>query len=251
MTDKASAGLDPQIKKRSKILSPDRSRKRIGIIGGIGPSSTIDFYTRIMNKYQEKFNDLDYPEAVIYSLSHGPFKGYEDRNEMAGYRGYLLQAIQSLVRAEAEFIAFAAISPHRVVDELQREIDLPIISALDSVARHAKNIGVKKALLLGIQFTMQSDFFQKRFERENIELVTPGLKHQEVIQNIIHGELVKSLVKAESRNKILRMVHEYNVPSVILGCYRLPVLLRGEQDGIHFIDAIDLHTSDVLNFALQ
>lgn len=225
--------------------------KRIGIIGGVGPPSTIEFYSRIIKKYHERFNDLNYPEMVIYSLSQGCFKDFEDQREVGKYKEYIMQGINALVMANAEFIAFAAISPHKVADNIRNEINIPIISAVDSVVNHIKKIGVKKALLLGIKFTMQSDFFQKRFANDNIELITPRLEHQDVIQNIIHGELVKSIVKDESRNKIMSIVREYNVDTVILGCYRLPVLLKGKQNTINFIDSIDLHTSDVLNYAIQ
>jgi len=103
--------------------------KRIGILGGISHHTTIEYYTRIMNLYKSKFNDLNYPEIVIYSLSHSRFKEYEDYKQIDNYIDYINSGIEGLINSGAEFIALAANSPHRVLDSIYNKFDIPIVSA--------------------------------------------------------------------------------------------------------------------------
>jgi aspartate racemase len=225
--------------------------KRIGIVGGVGAASTIEYYSRIIRKYHERNNDWNYPEIIIYSLSHGKFKKSEDEKNIDQYVEYIMQSIEALITAKVDFIAFAANSPHMVLEQVQSQIKIPIISALESAVNKARELQFKKALLMGIKFTMQSNFSQKRFSKENIELITPNESEQDEIQRIIDEELVNSIIRPESREKLLSITANYKIDGVVLGCMRLPLILHDGLKSIRFIDTLDLHTTDILNYALS
>lgn len=155
--------------------------KKIGILGGISHHTTIEYYNRIMDLYKLKYNNLDYPEIIIYSLSHGLFKAYEDAQDIERYVDYISQGIECLIKSGAELIALAANSPHRVFHRLGKRFDVPMISAVESVLLESQRLEIKKGLLLGIKFTMQSTFYQDRFKQAGIELITPSNSEQNVI----------------------------------------------------------------------
>jgi aspartate racemase len=225
-------------------------RKPIGLLGGVGYATTIEYYGRIMRKYQAQVGDLDLPEMVVYSLSHGPFKRYEDARDTDAYVSYIMQGIRALVAAGADFVALAANSPHMVLDQLRGETPVPIISALDSAVHRAIELRMTRALLMGIRFTMQSTFFQDRFAKEHITLVAPSSEDQEVIQRIIDEELVRSVINPNSRNRLLEIVSRHQIDGVVLGCMRLPLILSDGMNGVRFVDTLDLHTTDILTYAL-
>ena len=221
--------------------------KRIGILGGISHYTTIEYYSRIMNLYKNLYNDINYPEIVIYSLSHGRFKEYEDTNRMDEYVDYISQGINGLIHSGAEIIALAANSPHRVMNELKKRFDVPIISAIDSAYHEAQRLEIQKGLLLGIKFTMQSTFYQERFKEGGIDLITPGNQEQDIINDIIFNKFNGQTIDQASIDTILNIISGYPVDGVILGCMRLPVFFNEQTaGGVNLVNTLDRHIEEIL-----
>ena len=224
--------------------------KRIGILGGISHYTTIEYYTRIMNLYKSIYKDIDYPEIVIYSLSHGRFKGYEDNRQIDEYVDYISQGIRGLIHSGAEIIALAANSPHRVLNELKNRFDIPIISAIDSAYNEAQRLRIQKGLLLGIKFTMQSAFYQQRFKEGGIELITPEVREQEIMNDIIFNKFNGQNIDRHSIDTILNIISGYPVDGVILGCMRLPVFFNEQTvKGLNLVNTLDIHIAAILEDA--
>jgi aspartate racemase len=224
--------------------------KRIGILGGISHYTTIEYYTRIMNLYKSIYKDIDYPEIVIYSLSHGRFKGYEDNRQIDEYVDYISQGISGLIHSGAEIIALAANSPHRVLNELKNRFDIPIISAIDSAYNEAQRLRIQKGLLLGIKFTMQSAFYQQRFKEGGIELITPEVREQEIMNDIIFNKFNGQNIDRHSIDTILNIISGYPVDGVILGCMRLPVFFNEQTvKGLNLVNTLDIHIAAILEDA--
>lgn len=224
--------------------------KRIGILGGVSHYTTLEYYRRIMELYKKKYNDINYPEIIIYSLSHGQFKKYEDNLQVEEYIDYLSQGIKGLINSGAEIIALAANSAHSVIYELTSRFDIPIISAIDSAFNEAQRLRIKKGLLLGIKFTMQSTFYQDRFKRGFIDLETPNGKEQDIINNIIFNKYNGQDIDPVSIDTILRIISNYPVDGVILGCMRLPIFFNNETVvGLNLVNTLDRHIEDILENA--
>lgn len=206
-----------------------------------------------MDLYRKTYNDLDYPEIIIYSLSHGRFKKYEDCQQIDDYFDYICQGINGLINSGAEIIALAANSPHRVINELKNRFDIPIISAIDSAFNEAQRLKIKTGLLLGIKFTMQSTFYQERFKQGLIELVTPNDQEQEIINNIIFNKLINGQhIDLISKTKILNIISKYSVEGVILGCMRLPIFFNNQTvEGHNLINTLDRHIEEILENAKE
>jgi aspartate racemase len=224
--------------------------KRIGLLGGISHYTTLEYYHRIMDVYKESHHDLDYPEIVIYSLSHGRFKKYEDNHQIKEYIDYISQGIFGLINSGAEIIALAANSPHRVLDELKQRFDVPIISAIDSAFNEAQRLNIQRGLLLGIKFTMQSTFYQERFKKGFIDLVTPENQEQEIINDIIFNKCNGQGTDQSSIAAILNIVDRYSVDGVVLGCMRLPIFFNHQTvSRLNLVNTLDRHIEDILAFA--
>jgi aspartate racemase len=227
--------------------------KRIGLLGGISHYTTIEYYSRILDLYRNQYNDIDYPEIVIYSLSHGRFKNYENFNQIDKYLEYISQGINALINSGVEMIALAANSPHLVVEELRNKFDIPIISAIDSAFNEAQKLNIKKALLIGIKFTMQSTFYHDRFKQGSIDLISPNKKEQDIIDNIIFNKLINGQnIDEISKSEILKIIARYPFDGIILGCMRLPVFFNNHTvEGFNLVNTLDKHIEDILEFAKQ
>ncbi len=226
-----------------------RKVNRIGILGGMSYESTIKYYDLILEKYYEKFHDYNYPEIIIFSLNFQKIIDLEHERDKSYYIEYLMEGINSLEKAGATFIAMAANSPHAVYEDLEKFSKIPILSIVKATAEKAKKENMKKLLLLGIKFTMQSTFYHNYCRKIGIEVITPSEEEQDVIDKIIFDELVIGFFKQESKKTLIQIIGNYqNVDGVILGCTELPLILTQNDTSIKLLDTIELHVEAILNY---
>jgi len=222
--------------------------KRIGILGGMSYESTIKYYDLILQKYYNKFNDYNYPEIIIFSLNFQIVIDYELGDDKAKYVEYLMSGIKSLEKADSSFIVMAANSPHAVYEELEKLSKVPILSIVKVTADKAKQETMRKLLLLGIKFTMQSTFYQNYCRKLGIQVITPSKEEQDEIDRIIFDELVIGFFKQESKKKLLQIINSYEVDGVILGCTELPLILNQKDTKIKLLDTVELHVEATLDY---
>lgn len=220
---------------------------RIGILGGMSHESTLKYYDLILEKYYGKKQDYNYPEIVIFSLNFQRVIEFEHCDNKKGYVDYLMEGIKVLEQAGASFIVMAANSPHAVYDDLVQLAKVPILSIVKATAENAHQENLKKLLLLGIKFTMQSTFYQEFFAKEGIEVITPSVEEQDKLNRIIFEELVIGLFKDESKSEILRIIDNYRTDGVILGCTELPLIISQEDTRVKLLNTLNLHVDAVLD----
>ena len=225
--------------------------KKIGILGGMSYESTIKYYDLLLQKYYDENNDYNYPEILIYSLNFQKVINYELGNDTLKYVDYLMSGINSLQNGGADFIVMAANSPHAVYDDLVQKAEVPILSIVEATAEKALEMGLNKLLLIGIKFTMQSSFYQRIFENSNMQVITPEDIEQDLIDQIIFDELVIGKFKNESKQKLLEIIHNYEVDGVILGCTEIPLMLHKNDTNIKLLDTIEIHVEATLKFAMR
>jgi len=158
--------------------------KTIGILGGLGPESTIEYYGHITREYYKLRSDYAYPEIIIHSFN---FKEFIDTGYVKPVE--IKQAILNLHHAGADFVVAACNSVHIVYDEVSKDIPIPWVSIMDAAAEQIKNQGISKVALLGTIFTMNSDFFPKALADWGIEAILPDADDKKTISEIIYGEL--------------------------------------------------------------
>src|SRR4030095_9652548 len=164
--------------------------KTLGIIGGLGPESTIDYYGKIIALYRERTGDGSYPQFIINSVDLKKGLDFMDTNNLTGMADYLVEEIGKLARAGANFGLISANTPHIVFDEVVSKAPIPLISIVEATCVAAKARKLKRLALFGTRYTMQATFYPKVFSREGIELVLPDPEHQTYIHNKYLNELI-------------------------------------------------------------
>ena len=225
--------------------------KKIGILGGMSYESTIKYYDLILQKYYDRYQDYYYPEILIYSLNFQKVIDYELGDDERIYVDYLMEGINSLQKGGVDFIVMAANSPHAVYDDLVQLSKIPILSIVKATAERAQQENLKKLLLLGIKFTMQSSFYQEFFAKSDMEVITPSDSEQDIINKIIFDELVIGKFTKESKQMLLKIVNDYKVDAVILGCTELPLILQQNDTDLILLDTVELHVEAVLKYCLN
>jgi len=220
--------------------------KILGMIGGLGPESTIDYYKNIIALYRERRRDGSYPEFIINSINLKKGLDFMAVNDLAGMADYLLEQIGKLARAGADFGLIAANTPHIVFDEVAPKSPIPLISIVEATCAAAKAQKLKNLALLGTKFTMQTDFYPKVFSREGIELIVPDPKDQDYIHDKYLNELVPGIFLPETRAGLLasvdRLKAKIDIDGVILAGTELPLILRDPvHNGIPFLDTMKIH----------
>ncbi len=220
--------------------------KTLGIIGGLGPESTIDYYGRIIALYRARTSDGSYPQFIINSINMKKGLDFMDANNLTGMAEYLLEEIGKLGQAGATFCLISANTPHIVFDEVAAKSPIPLISIVEATCAAAKARKLKRLALFGTRYTMQATFYPKVFARDDIELLVPGLHDQDYIHDKYFSELVVGKFLPQTRAGLLaivdRMKATSDIDGVILAGTELPLILRDPiHNGIPFLDTTKIH----------
>ena len=220
--------------------------KTLGIIGGLGPESTIDYYQSIIALYRERTTDGSYPQFIINSIDLKKGLAFMDASNLSGMADFLLEAIGKLARAGADFGLISANTPHIVFDEVASKSPIPLISIVEATCATAKARELKRLTLFGTRYTMQAAFYPKVFSREGIELFVPERDDQDYIHGKYFSELVPGKFLPETRAGLLdivdRMKAKSDIDGVILAGTELPLILRDpDYNGIPFLNTTKIH----------
>jgi aspartate racemase len=226
-----------------------------GMIGGLGPESTIDYYRSILARYRARKPDGGHPHVIINSLDVEKGIAMLDAGRLDDLADYLSAGIEALARAGAEFGFIAANTPHLVFDELQRRSSIPLLSIVRVTVDRAKALGLKKVGLFGTGFTMRAKFYPDEFQRAGIALVRPRQPEQDFIHGKYIGELLKNQFLPSTREETLRIAQrmkaEESVEAVVLAGTELPLLLRDSGGDIDFLDTTVIHVEAVVDELLR
>jgi aspartate racemase len=220
--------------------------KTLGIIGGLGPESTLDYYQRIIALFRERTANKHYPEFVIVSVDLRKGLDFIDANDLSGMASYLLEGINKLARSGADFGIISANTPHIVFEQVVPKSPIPLISIVEATCAAVKEQNLKRLALFGTRYTMQATFYPKVFAREGIELLVPDADNQNYIHGKYMNELVSGKFLASTRAGLLaivdRMKTTRDIDGVILAGTELPLILRDPiHNGIPFLDTTKIH----------
>jgi aspartate racemase len=170
---------------------------------------------------------------------------------LAAVTAYLLEAIEKLARAGADFAVLASNTPHLVFDELRERSALPLISIVEAACAEAETLGLERVGLFGTRFTMQGHFYPDVFSRAGIALVVPDEAEQNYIHTRYMDELVNGIFLPETKERLLEIVDQLKersrVQGIILGGTELPLILRdAEHNGILFLDTTRIHVKRIV-----
>ncbi len=226
--------------------------KTVGIIGGIGPESTIEYYRFIVEGYQARITDGTYPAIVINSIDLSKLVAWMEASDLNAVTDYLVAAIEKLAATKVDFIAIAANTPHIVFNQVRARSPLPMVSIVEATRDRASTLGLRRLGLLGTGFTMRSSFYQDAFAEKQMEIVMPTVEEQEYIHEKYFAELVKNIILPETRARLLaiveRMRQDHSIEGLVLGGTEIPLILRdGGNNQLPFLDTTHIHVDAIVD----
>jgi aspartate racemase len=229
--------------------------KTLGLIGGTGPESTIEYYRLLIAQYREKANGAS-PLLIINSVELEKMIEWMGANELGKVTDYLVNAFAQLQRAGADFGALTANTAHIVFDEIKQRCSLPLISIVETTCERVQSLGFKTVGLFGTRYTMQAPFYPSVFSRTDVKLVMPNAQEQEFIHDKYFNELLKDAFLPETRTALLAIADEmkarHGIEGLILGGTELPLLLRDEEhNGIRLLDTTRIHVDRLIDELLK
>ena len=225
--------------------------KKIGLVGGLGPESTLDYYKGLIAAFAQE-DGYDYPEIFIHSLNLGQALEMFANQAWDELAQMLISSVEALARAGADFAAIASNTPHLVFDQVQAASPLPLLSIVEATAQHAACRGLARLGLLGTQTTMRSDLFQGVFAPRGMAVVAPNQADQALIQQRLDQEIERGIFRDATRQELLgvvaRLKDEQAIDGVILGCTELPLILTRDELGLPFLNTTAIHVAAIAAF---
>jgi len=233
--------------------------KTIGIIGGVGWSSSLEYY-RIMNEKTQ--NDLggDHSAKILmYSIEFGEFSKQErlaDAGNWDPLNATMLDAARRLKAGGADFIVIASNTLNSRADDIEAKVGIPVLRIYDVTGAKVNKSGLKKVALLGTKFTMEQPFYRDALKNTyGIDVVTPNATERDYINTVIFDQLVRNDIRNESRAEYVRIINrladEEGAQGVILGCTEIPLLVHQSDVKIPVFDTTRIHAEAAVDYALN
>lgn len=229
--------------------------RKLGLVGGMGPESTIPYYHDIVYGVQDRVGNDFFPMLTIESINVFEVLRLCSESEYDELTEYLMIAINNLVNSGVDFIALTANTPHIVFDRLQEKSRVPLVSIIEATRDEALKSNIHKVGLLGTVFTMTGDFFKKPFEDKGIEIIIPTMEEMKLVNQKISSELELGIIKKETLEEfqkiILRMKEECGIEAIILGCTELPLILNDKVSPVLCLDTMKIHIKTLIDMIVE
>ena len=227
--------------------------KTIGIIGGLTWLSTADYYRLINQQINEKLGGVEAGKIIIYSVNFAEIKVLTENNNWDGIAAIMIEVARKLESAGADFILIGANTMHKIADEVQAAIKIPLIHIAEETASVIESKGLQKVALLGTKYTMQLDFYTKKLAAKGIETIIPGEADIAYINNAIYTEMGKGIFLPETKDRFIQIIDKLQhagAEAVILGCTEIPILIKQEDVDLPVLDTTAIHVDAAVKFAV-
>lgn len=225
--------------------------KKIGFVGGISWTSTLDYYEKFNQGINERLGGLNSGKCVVYSLN---FADIQDVGWLNSFE-LIYNACKSLTESKVDGIVLCANTAHMFADQIEKSLQTPIIHMVSATATKISETKLNRVGLLGTRFTMEMDFYKKKLKEFAVETIVPGNESEiEEIHRIVKDELGKGIVLNNSKeilmNYALRLI-ELGAEGIILGCTEIPLILSQKDFNVPVFDTTKIHVESIIDFALQ
>ena len=231
--------------------------KTTGLLGGMSYESTIQYYKLINKKINNSLGNLNSAKILLYSFNFEEIEALQRNGEWDKSGDLMGVQAKHLQDANADFIAICTNTMHKLIDNINKHINIDILHISDAVGTEIKKHNLKNVLLLGTKFTMEEDFYKKILvEKYGINVTIPNEKDRNTIHDIIYKELCVGITNEVSRNSFLdtitKSINTENIDGVILGCTEIQMLINQEDfDSIKIFDSTEIHCDYIVDNMLK
>jgi len=228
--------------------------KKIGLIGGITPESTVLYY-QILNRFNaNQLGKTHSAELIITSFDFGQISQLVEKGRWDLLNKKMAEAGTNLENAGASCILICANTMHLCINEVRKVVRIPVIHIADSTAKEIQKKGIQKVALLGTKYTMEKDFFRDILNKHAIETIIPDVEERDEIHRIIYDELAQGEFKKSSKEKYLKIIDSLilkGAKGIILGCTEIPLLINQNDVSLPIFDTTRIHAAAGFEFATK
>lgn len=203
---------------------------------------------------KEKLGGLHSAKCVMYSVDFAEIEVWQHQGRWQEAGQHLIAATQSVERAGADFVVLCTNTMHKVADDIQANIAIPLLHIADATAQKINAAGIKKVGLLGTRFTMEEDFYKGRLiHKHGLDVIVPGSEEKEIIHRVIYNELVLGEIRQESQaqyKRIMEQLIRLGAKGIILGCTEIGLLIHDQDSQVPLFDTTRIHAVAAVEYAL-
>jgi len=229
--------------------------KTIGLIGGMSWESSVEYYRIINQAVREALGGLHSAKCIMYSVEFAEIEALQHAGRWSQAARILIAAAQSLETAGADFVLICTNTMHKLYEDVQPQIRIPMLHIADATAAVIKAGGFSKVALLGTRFTMEEDFYKSRLvEKYELEVIVPTTAEMTEVHRIIYDELCAGKIIASSKQtytEVIKRVVSEGAEGVILGCTEIGLLVRQEDSSVPLFDTTEIHAKAAVRYALE
>ena len=229
--------------------------KTIGLIGGMSWESSLEYYRLINEGIKARLGGLHSAQCLMYSVDFAEIEVLQHEGRWTEAARLLSAATQNLERGGADFIVLCTNTMHKVADEMQASVKIPLLHIADATAQRVKEAGIEKIGLLGTRFTMEEDFYKGRLSQKyGLTAMVPAAPDREIVHRIIYDELVLGQINQRSKEQYLNVIAQLvdrGVEGVILGCTEIGLLVQQADSQVPLFDTTRIHAEAAVQYALQ
>ena len=230
--------------------------KTLGLIGGMSWESTAIYYRLLNENVRERLGGLHSAKLLLWSFDFAEIAERQHAGDWEGAGALLAEAARGLEAAGARGLVICTNTMHKLADEVQAAVSIPLIHIADATARAVLDAGVKRPALLATRFTMEQDFYKGRLAGGyGLQPVVPDPAGRDMVHRVIYDELCQGMVRADSKSayveEVGRMRRDENIDSVIMGCTEITMLIGQGDFDIPVFDTTRIHAEAAVDFALS
>jgi aspartate racemase len=239
----------------SFIFAYMSAMKKIGLVGGISWTSTVDYYRMINEEVNKSLGGLQFAECIIYSVNFDDFRKANAAYDWDATFRLMLTAAEQLEKAGAEVLLLGANTAHIVAERVSAQIRIPCIDIRVATANAIHNEGLSKVGLLGTTYTMELDYYTGKLSENQIEAITPdSAADRSFIEETLLHELGKGILREDTKREYLRIADDLiarGAEGIILGCTEIPLLLNQSDFAVPVFNTTEIHVQAAVRYALQ
>lgn len=229
--------------------------KIIGLIGGMSWESSLEYYRIINEAAKEKLGRFHSAKSLMYSVDFEEIEILQHQGKWDKATELMIDAAQRVEKGGADLVIICTNTMHKMADEVQKSLKIPLLHIADATAEEIKKQGLKKVGLLGTKFTMEEDFYKGRLsEKFGLEVIIPNEEERQLIHNILYSELCLGEIKSQSKEKFIEIIKNLaasGAEGVILGCTEIPLLISQEDCEVPLFDTTRIHARFAVEYALK
>ena len=229
--------------------------KTIGLIGGMSWESTQEYYRILNEETKRALGGFHSAPCILYSVDFAEIEKLQHEDRWEELTGIMVRAARTLENAGADFILICTNTMHKMADDVQKSINVPLLHLVDATAERIRQDELRKIGLLGTKFTMEQDFYKGRLsDRFGIEVIIPGNEEREFIHQVIYNELCLGVVNQTSKERFLEIIRNLisqGAEGIILGCTEIPLLVSQADIPVPIFDTTEIHAKAAVAFALR